>query len=87
MQVLLQERSGHIREKLKTLRLMNMLYHYSGKLWFNPRSGRVITKTQKMVLDASLTKSQHFMVWIKCKWNNPEKGVATPPQHIGVIVI
>ena len=29
--------------------------------------GRVIPKTQKMVLDASLIKTQHYKVWIKGK--------------------
>ena len=29
--------------------------------------GRVIPKTQKMVLDASLLNTQHFKVWIKGK--------------------
>ena len=30
--------------------------------------GQVIPKTQKMVLDASLLKTQHYKVWIKGKW-------------------
>ena len=30
-------------------------------------SGRVIPKTQKMVLDASLLNTQHYKVWIKSK--------------------
>ena len=29
--------------------------------------GRVIPKTKKMVLDASLLNTQHYKVWIKCK--------------------
>ena len=29
--------------------------------------GRVIPKTQKMVLDASLLSTQHYKVWIKGK--------------------
>ena len=29
--------------------------------------GRVIPKTQKMVLDATLLNSQHYKVWIKGK--------------------
>ena len=36
--------------------------------------GRVIPKTQKMVLDASLLNTQHYKVRIK--WSNPGKGVA-----------
>ena len=39
-------------------------------------SGRVIPKTQKMILDTSLVNTYHYKVWIKDKWNNPRKGVA-----------
>ena len=39
--------------------------------------GRVIPKTQKMVLDASLLNTQHYKV--RVKWNNPVKGVAPSP--------
>ena len=39
-------------------------------------SGRVIPKTQKMVLNASLLNIQHYKVQIKGNWSNPEKGVA-----------
>ena len=38
--------------------------------------GRVIPKTQKMVLDAPLLNAQHYKVRIK---SNPEKGVASSP--------
>ena len=48
--------------------------------------GRVIPKTQKMVLDASLFNTQHFKVRIKVKWSNPGKGVA-PPLHLCVVAI
>ena len=41
--------------------------------------GQDIPKTQKMVLDASLLNTQHYKVWIKCKWNNLGKGVAPSP--------
>ena len=41
--------------------------------------GRVIPKTQKMVLDASLFNTQHYKVRIKVKWSNPGKGVAPSP--------
>ena len=37
---------------------------------------RVIPKTQKMVLDATLLNTQHYKVRIKVKWSNPGKGVA-----------
>ena len=48
--------------------------------------GWVIPKTQKMLLDASLLKTQHYKVWIKGKWYNPGKGVA-PSLHLGVVAI
>ena len=38
--------------------------------------GRVMPKTQKMVFDASLLNTPHYMVWIKGKCNNPGKGIA-----------
>ena len=45
--------------------------------------GRVIPKTQKIVLDISLLNSQHK---VRVKWSNPEKGVA-PSLHLGVVAI
>ena len=44
--------------------------------------GRVIPKTQKMVLDASLLKTQSYEVRIKGKRNIPRKGVAPSPTHL-----
>ena len=38
--------------------------------------GRVIPKTQKMVLDASLLNTQHYKVWIKGKVEQSREGVA-----------
>ena len=43
--------------------------------------GRVIPKTQKMVLDASLLSTQHYKVWIKGKIEQSWKGVAPSPTH------
>ena len=40
--------------------------------------GRVIPKTQKMVLDASLLNTQHYKVWIKGKVEQSREGVAPP---------
>ena len=37
--------------------------------------GRVIPKTQKMLLDVFLLNTQHY----KVKWNNPGKGAAPSP--------
>ena len=48
--------------------------------------GRVIPKTQKMVLDASLLGTQHYKVRIKGKVEQSRKGVA-PSLHIGVVAI
>ena len=33
----------------------------------------------KIVLDASLLNTQHYKVWIKGKWSNPGKQVASSP--------
>ena len=41
--------------------------------------GQVIPKTLKMVLDASLLNTQHYMIHIKGKWNNLGKEVAPYP--------
>ena len=48
--------------------------------------GRVIPKTQKMVLDASLLNTQHYKVRIKGKVEQSREGVA-PPLHLGVVAI
>ena len=41
--------------------------------------GRVISKTQKMVLDASLLNTQHYKVRIKGKVEQSREGVAPSP--------
>ena len=43
--------------------------------------GRVIPKTPKMVLDASLLSTQHYKVRIKGKVEQSRKGVAPSPTH------
>ena len=43
--------------------------------------GRVIPKTQKMVLDASLLSTQHYKVRIKGKVEQSREGVAPSPTH------
>ena len=43
--------------------------------------GRVIPKTQKMVLDASLLNTQHYRYGSRVKWSNPGKGVVPSPTH------
>ena len=42
--------------------------------------GRVITKTQKMVLDVTLLNTQHYKLMIKGK-------VEGPPLHLSVVAI
>ena len=43
--------------------------------------GRVIPKTQKMVLDASLLNTQHYKVRVKGKVEQSREGVAPFPTH------
>ena len=43
--------------------------------------GRLITKTQKLVLDAAFLNTRHYKV--RVKWSNPGNGVA-PSLHHGV---
>ena len=43
--------------------------------------GRVIPKTQKMVLDASLLNTQHYKVRIKGKVEQSREGVAPSSTH------
>ena len=43
--------------------------------------GRVIPKTQKMVLDAALLNTQHCKVRIKSKVEQSREGVAPSPTH------
>ena len=49
-------------------------------------SGPVMTKTQKMGLDASLLNTQHYKLRIKGKWSNPRKEEC-PPLYLGVVAI
>ena len=44
-------------------------------------SGRIIPKTQNMVLGPALLNTQHYKVRIKGKWFNPVKGVAPCSTH------
>ena len=39
--------------------------------------GRVTAKTPQIILDASLLNTQLYKEWIKGKWSNPGKGVAS----------
>ena len=42
--------------------------------------GRVIPKTQKMILDFSLLNTKHYKVRVMGNWNNPGKGVVPFPN-------
>ena len=44
--------------------------------------GRVIPKTQKMVLDASLLNTQHYKVWIKGKVEQSRERSSTLPYTL-----
>ena len=45
--------------------------------------GRVIPKTQKMVLDNSLLNTQHYKVRIKGKLEQSRERSRAPPLHLG----
>ena len=49
--------------------------------------GRVIPKTQKMVLDTSLLVTPHYKVRIKGKVEQSRGKSSSVPQHIGVVAI
>ena len=49
--------------------------------------GRVIPKTQKMVIDAALLNTQHYKVRIKDKVEQSRKWSSALPQRLGVVAI
>ena len=49
--------------------------------------GRIIPKTEKMVLDPSLFNTQDYKVWIKGKVEQSRERSGAPPLYIGVITI
>ena len=51
------------------------------------KQGRVISKTQKMVLDASLLNSQHYKVRIEGQVEQSREGFCVLPLHLGVVAI
>ena len=65
------------RSKMAMVRLPRGKFSFSGDLGSIP--GRVIPKTQKMVLDASLLNTQHYKVRIKGKVEQSREGVAPSP--------
>ena len=48
--------------------------------------GRVLTMTQKMIINAFLLNTQPFKIRIKGKCCNPWKGIS-PTLHLGVVAI
>ena len=50
-------------------------------------TGRVIPKTLKMVLDATLRSTQHYKVRIKGKVEQSWEWSSAPPLHFGVVAI
>ena len=50
-------------------------------------SGQVISKTQKMVLDATLLSTQHYKVRIKVKVEQSRERSSALPLHLGVVAI
>ena len=44
--------------------------------------GRVIPKTQKMVLDATLLNTQHYKIWIKGKVEQSKQQSSTLPDTL-----
>ena len=49
--------------------------------------GRVIPKTQKMVLDATLLNTQHYKVRIEGKVELSREMSSAPPLNLGVVAI
>ena len=45
-------------------------------------SGRVVPKTQKMVLDAALLNTQHYKVWIKGKVEQSQEMISAIPYTL-----
>ena len=91
----------NVRQNLQVKELSNqgkILYSYTTDIGLAVRvfanrpgdlgsiPGRVIPKTQKMVLDASLLNTQHYKVRIKGKVEQSREGVA-PSLHLGVVAI
>ena len=49
--------------------------------------GRVILKTQKMILDTALFNTQHYKVRIKSKVEQSREWSSTLPQYLAVVAI
>ena len=71
-----------IRKTKKIIKRLRLLMSSNGLRDRGSIPGRVIPKTQEIVLDISLFNTQYYKVRIKRKWSNPRKGVAffPPPR-------
>ena len=66
----------HIYEFNRAISVMVSVRQWPGTAGSIP--GRVIPKTQKMVLDASSLNTQHYKVWIKGKVKQSRESSALP---------
>ena len=81
----LGSKPGWLERQFKVLPLYTYIYGLAVRVFANGPGdlgsipGRVIPKTQKMVLDASLLNTQHYKVRIKGKVKQSREGVAPSP--------
>ena len=74
------------KSKNRAIGLMSRVFTYGlGDRCSIP--GRVIPKTQKMVLDTALLNTQHFKVRIKSKVEQSREWNSTLPLHFSVVAI
>ena len=71
---------GMSQPRIEYIYICILAYWHKGMFANGPEDlgsilGRLIPKTQKMVLDAFLLNSVHYKVQIKHKWSNPGKRV------------
>ena len=57
--------------------MIRVMYSFTVEIDRGSIPGQVIPKIQKMVLDATLLNTRYYKVWIKDKWSNPRKRVAS----------
>ena len=67
---------AHAKKCLCIIQMSN-LHQWSGRPWFNPKLSH--TKDSKMVLDATLLNSQHYMLRIKGAMEQSKKSSSTFP--------
>ena len=77
--ILISELKIHLKGISEEVKNRNMTVFANGPGDLGSVPGRVIPKTQKMVLDASLLNTQHYKVRIKGKVKQSREGVAPSP--------